>query len=154
MKKITLFLTQLALVAGAAAQSAKPVMKINHLAIYVTDLKQSSNFYMQVLGLDSIPEPFHDGKHVWLDLGFGTSLHIISGAEMKKQYFQNNHMCLSTENLDQFKGTLTQKKITWYNAAGEKGKTNTRQDGVSQIWIQDPDGYWLEINNDKRTLGK
>jgi lactoylglutathione lyase len=102
--------------------------------------------------LDSIPEPFHDGKHVWLDLGFGTSLHIISGAEAKKQYFQNNHLCLSTDNLEQLKSALTQKKISWYNAAGEKGKTNTRADGVSQIWIQDPDGYWLELNNDKRTL--
>lgn len=154
MKTIAIILSELIFIAGAAAQRTKPVMRVNHLAIYVTDLRQSSNFYMRVLGLDSIPEPFHDGKHVWLDLGFSTSLHIISGAEKKKEYFQHNHICLSTDNLDQFKNTLQQKKIPWYNSAGEKGKTNTRPDGVSQIWIQDPDGYWLEINNDKRTLGK
>lgn len=152
MKAINLVLSYLIFIAVASAQAQKPPMKMNHLAIYVTDLAQSSNFYMQVLGLDSIPEPFHDHKHVWLDLGFGTSLHIISGAENKKEYFQHNHICLSTDNLDRFKNTLLQKKITWYNNAGEKGKTITRPDGVQQIWIQDPDGYWLEINNDKRTL--
>jgi len=154
MKTITFVLSLSFFIMSYSARAQKPPMKMNHLAIYVTNLKQSSNFYMQVLGLDSIPEPFHDGKHVWLDLGFGTSLHIISGAEKKKEYFQHNHICLSTDNLDQFKGTLQQKKITWYNSAGEKGKTNTRPDGVQQVWIQDPDGYWLEINNDKRTLNK
>ncbi|HTH56072.1 MAG TPA: VOC family protein [Cyclobacteriaceae bacterium] len=154
MKAIAIILSPLLFIAGAAAQTTKPVMRANHLAIFVTDLKQSSTFYREVVGLDSIPEPFHDGKHVWLDLGFGTSLHIISGAQKKIQYFQNNHICLSTDNLDQFKTTLTQKKVTWYNAGGEKGKTTTRTDGVSQVWIQDPDGYWLEINNDKRTLSK
>jgi len=25
----------------------------------------------------------------------------------------------------------------------------TRPDGVHQIWFQDPDGYWLEINDVK-----
>jgi len=153
MKTITTLFFLLLIITCTVAQT-KPVMKINHLAVYVTDLKVSSNFYRQGLGLDSIPAPFHDGKHVWLDLGFGASLHIISGASEKKQYFQNNHICLSTDNLDQFKSTLAQKKMTWYNAGGEKGKTTTRQDGISQIWIQDPDGYWLEINNDRRTLGK
>jgi len=58
--------------------------RINHVAVYVTDLQKSGEFYMHVLGLDSIPEPFHDGKHIWLRIGPGASMHIIEGAEAKK----------------------------------------------------------------------
>jgi catechol-2,3-dioxygenase len=43
--------------------SQQPVL--DHIAIYVTDLKKSSAFYRDVLGLDSLPEPFRDGKHAW-----------------------------------------------------------------------------------------
>jgi lactoylglutathione lyase len=132
---------------------AQNKMRINHLAIYVTDLKQSREFYVKVLGLDSIPEPFHDGKHLWLDLGFGASLHIIAGADKKIEHFLNNHMCLSTRDFTAFKNILEQRKIAYHNAGGEKGKITTRTDGVLQLWLQDPDGYWIEINNDKRTLG-
>lgn len=132
---------------------AQNKMRINHLAIFVTDMKQSREFYVKVLGLDSIPEPFHDNKHLWLDLGFGTSLHIIAGADKKIEHFLNNHLCLSTPDFASFKNILEQRKIAWYNAGGEKGKTTTRTDGVLQLWLQDPDGYWIEINNDKRTLG-
>ena len=133
---------------NSQAQS-KPSMQFNHQAIYVANLQQSREFYSQVMGLDTIAEPFHDGKHVWFDVGRGGSLHIISGAEMKKEYYQNNHLCFSTNNLDQFKKSLEVKKITWYNAGGQIGKTTTRADGVMQVWVKDPDDYWLEINNDK-----
>ena len=55
--------------------SQQPVL--DHFAIYVTDLKKSSAFYRDVLGLDSLPEPFRDGKHAWLAIGQGKELHII-----------------------------------------------------------------------------
>lgn len=36
---------------------------LNHIAVYVVDLKVSTAFYKDVIGLDTIPEPFHDGRH-------------------------------------------------------------------------------------------
>ncbi len=125
----------------------KPSMKFNHLAIFVTDLQQSRKFYTEVMGLDTIPEPFHDGKHIWLDIGFGSSIHVIAGAKKKKEYFLGNHLCLSTSNMDDFKSVLEKNKIEWKNGQGQKGQTTTRPDGILQIWIQDPDGYNIEINN-------
>ena len=133
---------------SVSAQKKLP-MRVNHVAIYVKDIKASREFYTQVIGLDSIPEPFHDGLHLWLDMGAGASIHVIGGAPERKQYFQNNHLCLSTTNVEEFKKILEKRNITWYNATGEKGKTTTRVDGVQQIWLQDPDGYWLEINDAK-----
>jgi lactoylglutathione lyase len=147
-KSILLLISVLLIGSSAFAQSKLP-MRINHLAIYVKDIKQSRVFYTQVIGLDSIPEPFHDGLHLWLNMGGGASIHVIGGAPERKQYFLNNHLCLSTTNVEDFKKILEKRGIVWYNAAGEKGKTTTRVDGVQQIWLQDPDGYWLEINDAK-----
>jgi lactoylglutathione lyase len=42
-----------------AAQSSQA--HLNHIAFYVLDLKVSTDFYMKIVGLDTIPEPFHDG---------------------------------------------------------------------------------------------
>ena len=35
---------------------------LNHIAVYVKDLKKSADFYTRIIGLDTIPEPFHDGR--------------------------------------------------------------------------------------------
>jgi catechol 2,3-dioxygenase-like lactoylglutathione lyase family enzyme len=42
----------------AMAQSPR----INHIAFYVVDLNSSATFYSAIIGLDTIPEPFKDGR--------------------------------------------------------------------------------------------
>jgi lactoylglutathione lyase len=133
----------------ASAQNNKPGAVINHLAIFVVDLQRSGDFYMNTIGLDSIPEPFHDGKHLWLRIGPKASIHIIQGAEIPKQYFKNNHICFSVSSVDAFTELLKKKSIPFEDVNGNKNVFSTRPDGVKQIWLQDPDGYWLEINDAK-----
>lgn len=124
--------------------------KFNHLAIYVVDLQRSGDFYKNVIGLDTVPEPFHDGKHLWLKTGPGNTLHIIEGAEAKKEYFKANHICFSVSSMDLFTDMLKKKGIGFEDFTGSKNnKVNIRPDGVKQIWLQDPDGYWIEINDAK-----
>lgn len=122
---------------------------INHVAIYVVDLKKSGDFYMNVLGLDSIPEPFHDGRHIWLRIGPGSSMHIIQGAETPKVYFKNHHTCFTVPSVQSFTETLKKNGIPWEDVNGKKLAITNRVDGVKQIWLQDPDGYWLEVNDAK-----
>ena len=122
-------------------------MQIDHDAIYVVDLKKSRNFYVNILGLDTIPEPFKDGKHIWLSLGRGVQLHIISGAAKAKEYFQYNHLCLGTDDLTAFTKMLVANKIGWVDTKGVPDKITTRPDGVHQLWVRDPDGYWIEVND-------
>lgn len=128
---------------------SKPVFKINHAAVYVTDLKRSGDFYTQILNLDTIPEPFHDNKHIWLKIGDGVQLHIIQGAKEPKEYFQNNHLCFSTADVPGFSKKLDEQKIPWYSARGEAFKMTTRIDGAHQVFLKDPDGYWIEVNDAK-----
>lgn len=128
---------------------AQTKVRINHTAIYVTNLKASADFYREVIGLDTITEPFRDGKHAWFKTGEKTSLHIIEGAIQKREYYKNQHTCFSVSSLHLFIEKLISRKIGFEDVQGQKGRFTTRVDGVHQIWLQDPDGYWVEINDEQ-----
>ncbi|MBC7849745.1 MAG: VOC family protein [Chitinophagaceae bacterium] len=149
MKKISFCILVACIACFSNAYSQKATARINHLAIFVKDMKQTNFFYQKIIGLDTIPEPFHDGKHTWLKIGPGSSLHIIEGASEKKEYFKNNHICFSVPSLEKFVESLRTNNFTWEDAGGKKAAITTRVDGVKQIWLQDPDGYWIEINDAK-----
>ena len=122
---------------------------LNHIALYVFDLEKSTKFYENVIGLNTIPEPFHDGKHTWFKIGKHSQFHLISGAEAVTVHDKNSHICFSTPSLEKFIDRLTEHKIPYENWAGEPNKITTRTDGIKQIYFKDPDGYWIEINDDK-----
>ena len=135
--------------APSFAQDTKPRAVINHLAINVVDLQKSGDFYINTIGLDTIPEPFHDNAHIWLRIGPGSSLHIIAGAPAHKEYYKNNHICFSVPSVEAFTEKLKQKSIQFEDLSGKKNVFSVRVDGVKQLWLQDPDGYWIEINDAK-----
>src|SRR5678810_1483556 len=82
MKKICLALLLGFVSFNCIAQSNQKVL-LNHIAVYVVDLKISTAFYKDIVGLDTIPEPFHDGRHTWFSVGVKSHLHVISGATAK-----------------------------------------------------------------------
>ena len=86
----------------ALAQVPKPSVQLNHIAVYVVDLKISTHFYQNIIGLDTIPEPFHDGKHTWFSVGPKSHLHLIEGAESKLVHNKNTHLCFSVASVDSF----------------------------------------------------
>lgn len=129
------------------ARTAKTNARLNHTAIYVRNVPISGDFYRNIIGLDTIPEPFHDGQHIWLRTGPGMALHIIGGATEKKEYYKNQHTCFSVSSVDDFVTRLRNNGIMWEDRDGAKNAITTRVDGVKQLWLQDPDGYWIEIND-------
>ncbi|MBT1699021.1 VOC family protein [Fulvivirgaceae bacterium PWU4] len=132
-----------------AKAQVKPKVRINHTAIFVVDLKVTKAFYENIIGLDTIPEPFHDGKHAWYSLGGGVAMHVIQGATEKKTYYKNQHTCFSVPSVEAFTAVLKKNNIPFEDVSGKKNTISNRVDGVKQIWLQDPDGYWLEINDAK-----
>lgn len=130
----------------AAAQSKiKP--SLNHIAVYVVNLQTSTAFYRDIVGLDTIPEPFHDGRHTWFSIGPKSHLHVISGATQKTEHDKNAHLCFTVPSVTDFIAVLKNNNITFESWAGEKNTFTNRVDGVKQIYFRDPDGYWVEIND-------
>ena len=123
--------------------------RVNHIAFYVVNLEISTDFYKNVIGLDTIPEPFHDGRHTWFLIGPKTHLHIISGATQKSDHDKNSHLCFSVPSVFDFIPILKKNNIPFESWTGEKNTYTNRVDGVKQIYFQDPDGFWLEINDAK-----
>jgi lactoylglutathione lyase len=131
------------------AQQQKAKAQLNHIAHYVVNLKTSTDFYMNIVGLDSIPEPFHDGRHTWLSVGYKSHLHLIQGASESFALPKNSHICFTVASVEAFIKVLVKNKIPYENWAGDKMAVTTRVDGVKQIYFIDPDGYWVEINDAK-----
>src|SRR5437868_1379020 len=81
-----------------AAQSPS----VDHIALYVYDLDKSAEFYKNVMQLQEIPEPFHDGKHVWFRIGEHSQLHIIKGAASVTDHDINTHFAYHVPVLKNF----------------------------------------------------
>ena len=122
---------------------------LNHIAVYVSDLKVSTDFYEGVFNLEKIDEPFKDGKHTWFKLGSISHLHLIQGIKTKINYDKNEHLCFSVASVETFIKKLKSRNINFESWAGAQGEFTLRVDGVKQIYFRDPDGHWLEVNDAK-----
>ena len=134
--------------AQSNTKAASRPIALNHIAIYVYNLEKSTAFYENILQLQKIPEPFHDGKHTWFTMGAAGHLHLIQGAEKDIKRDKNDHLCFSVTSIDDFIANLNQHQIDYTNWPGTAKAPTVRVDGVKQIYFQDPDGHWIEINND------
>lgn len=123
--------------------------RLEHIAVYVTNLQESASFYKNVLKLVEIDEPFKDGKHVWFTLGAAGQMHLIQGAQRKIEHDKNDHLCFSVPSIDNFIVRLDQQKVEYTNWPGTQKAPTVRVDGVKQVYFQDPDGHWIEVNDAK-----
>lgn len=122
--------------------------RINHIALSVAQLERSRVFYQEVIGLDTIPEPFHDGRHVWFAVGDAAHLHLIQNPPPIEVPSKNTHLCFSVADIKAFVATLQKRGIAYEDWPGKVGAITTRTDGIHQVYLKDPDGYWIEINDD------
>ena len=132
-----------------AQENTSFTLRLNHIAIHVSDLKTSTSFYENVLLLKQIPEPFKDGLHTWFTLGPAGHVHLIQAPGANVKYNKTNHLCFSVSSIANFIANLEKHKVPYSNWAGEPSTITIRPDGVRQIYLQDPDGHWIEINDDQ-----
>ena len=157
MKKITFSLIVFCFIfmnMELAAAQTKQRPLLNHIAVYVNDLKTSTDFYNDIIGLEKMEEPFKDGRHTWFTLGVQGQLHLISGAKKGLEQIKDRHLCFSVVSIEDFMSTLDKNNIKYTNWKGDSSSPTVRPDGVKQIYFQDPDGYWIEINNDRQDIKK
>ena len=122
--------------------------KMDHNALLVQDLEVASEFYIDILGLKEISNGGLPSHIRWFQFNDKVQIHLSeSGDDIHKK--KGVHIAIRTENLDEFITFLNAKNIHWENWPGEKSTTRIRPDGVKQIYIRDPDGYWIEINDNE-----
>jgi lactoylglutathione lyase len=120
--------------------------RFNHIALYVADLKKSTAFYRDIIDAEIIPDPFQDDTHVWFKIGEHNQLHLIADSESPET--GSMHFAFAVPSMDDFVDHLNRFALRYEDGKGKTGQVRLRADGVKQIYLQDPDGYWIEINED------
>ena len=148
MKKICLLLVAFILSGFLQAQDASTFnFTFNHIALSVKDVDRSADFYKKVLNLNEIMNKTRIEGIRWFSLGEGKELHLISILKEDVAINKAVHFALTTSNFDPFIKTLDEMKISYSDWPGTPLKINLRADGIKQIFFQDPDDYWIEVNS-------
>lgn len=148
MKKIYLIVLFVSAIGFSYAQEKSDFnVSFDHQALMVKDLETSANFYVNTIGLKEIFNATEKSHIRWFSLGEHNELHLITGDNKDVRLNKTIHLALTVSNFDEFLAHIKASKVEFSDYPGKVGEVSIRADGARQIYIQDPDGYWLEINN-------
>lgn len=122
-------------------------LKLDHMALSVKDLDRSVDFYKNVLQFSEITNLTKKEGIRWISLGDGKELHLVSTIKEPVTINKAVHAAFKVTNFDALISKLQNLNITYSDWPGTLDKITVRADGIKQIYIQDPDGYWIEINS-------
>lgn len=120
----------------------------NHIALSVKDVDQSVEFYQKVFEFEEIQNTASNSKTRWLSIGEGRQLHLIPRPDFEIRVNKAVHVAFSTPEYDSFVRRLVELDLPYSDWLDTPSRGYIRQDGIKQVYFQDPNGYWLEINED------
>lgn len=124
----------------------RAAISIDHIALHVANVDASVAFYSGVFGLQEIPAAAKGRR--WLSLGGGVALHFLGGRTNPVADDRSVHIALTSRDLEPILKQLRERSVVWFDFAGQAGAIGSaRSDGVRQIFLRDPDGYWIEVND-------
>ena len=146
MKKITYtFIITFGILFSLKSQSN---LKFDHQALPVNNLKITGDFYRDILGFKDIPTLVGTKyTHRWLANYEGKEIHLIFTDEEIQKTPKQIHMAFSPVDFDKFIDHLKKNNVLFTNYNLEVGVVQVRKDGIKQLWVRDPQGYWIEINS-------
>lgn len=121
-------------------------LTFDHYTIKVKSLEESAAFYKEVLGLPEIENHTKKDYIRWFSMGEEGELHIVEGDNNSIQTNVGLHMALKTSSLNDVIMHLKSNNILLHDSSGTPHSYTSRADGVRQFYFQDPDGYWIEVN--------
>src|SRR3954464_10425347 len=148
MKKILVATFILACIASQR-MCAQDRPHFNHTTIYVVDMNKSADFYEKVMMFERIAEPFHDNRHICMKIGDNNHLLIVQSAKEITPHDINIHLAFTVPSVEEFAKHLDAMNVKYGNWNQTSKEPQLRPDGIKQIYFQDPDGYWIEVNDDK-----
>ena len=120
---------------------------LDHVAVHVADLDRSVAFYQRVFQVQEIAAPGDPAVIRWLDLGDGASLHLIAFDGPVPPTNKAVHFAVRLADFDGFVGRLGPLAVAYSDWPGAASAISNRPDGVRQVYVQDPDSYWIEVND-------
>jgi catechol 2,3-dioxygenase-like lactoylglutathione lyase family enzyme len=124
-----------------------PRYRLDHIALLVRELEESARFYTEVLRIPEVPNPM-GGTHIrWFEFGNGQRFHMQAGDVSRVHVEKGTHFAFSVDDLDEVIAFLSDKGVAFGDFRGTPGAVNVRPDGMRAIFVQDPNGYWIEIND-------
>jgi lactoylglutathione lyase len=124
----------------------KGISGLAHVAIKVTDLGRSLDFYVGKLGFAEMMRLHQDNGAVWLvylRITDDQYLEVFPGAENDRAPGWNangmNHMCLAVDDITALVGEIEAAGIPLLMPL------KLAADGNWQAWIEDPDGNRIEL---------
>lgn len=122
---------------------------MDHYAINVSDLERSVAYYQDIFDLKEIKNGTALSHIRWFRVGDTEELHIIEVDSLDKKLPKGVHLALRAVDFERFRESLTRKNIPYFDWPGKANEVSLRPDGVAQLYLQDPDGYWIEVNDAK-----
>ncbi|RIA09613.1 catechol 2,3-dioxygenase-like lactoylglutathione lyase family enzyme [Flavobacteriaceae bacterium MAR_2010_72] len=148
MKKLIIILCLILSSKSVMAQSTTEISMIfNHVSLSVSDVDVSFDFYKTMFQLEEIVNRTKVDGIRWFSLSEGKELHLISVVPGDILLNKAVHFALTTSTFDVFVNNLEEKDMNYTSWSGEVNTVTIRPDGVKQVYVQDPDGYWIEINS-------
>lgn len=117
------------------------------MALAVKDVNESMDFYQQIFDFKEIENTASKSKTRWLSIGEGKELHIIPRPEARIKTVKAVHIAFSTNDFDAFMTDIKALNIPYFDWPGTPNTFNVRDDGIKQLYFQDPNGYWIEVND-------
>lgn len=125
---------------------------LDHVALLVRDVERSAAFYRDVMGFAPI-ERTGSANVRWLSIGGGDAIHLIEGNLGTAEMSKDTHVAISTADFDAFVAHITATGLAFADWFGNPGRIGIHRSGFRQVYIQDPDGYWIEINDHRPPAG-
>lgn len=121
--------------------------RLDHIALLVRELDETADFLTRVLGIEEIPNPM-GGTHIrWFEIGGNKRFHVQAGDISKTHVEKRTHFALSAPDFDAALRHFEAVGAVYSDMAGTVGAVNVRPDGMRAVFLQDPNGYWFEIND-------
>lgn len=121
--------------------------RLDHIALLVRDLEESARFYTEIIGFTEVPNPM-GGKHIrWFEIGDEQRIHMQAGDIGRVHVEKQTHFAFTAADFDALLAHLGNVGAAFGNMTGEPGAVNVRPDGMRAVFLQDPNGYWIELND-------
>ena len=115
------------------------IKAFNHVALQISDVEKSREFYSKILDLQEIEAPAFDYPVIWFDLGNSRELHLIA-RKPEKDFtpVRSNHFALEVDDIKLAEKHFQENNISHF-------PIKSRPDNILQLFLNDPDGNFIEL---------